>query len=109
MDFTYSAEEVVRLQNNRDGYLRSIGTDAEIVALKTEIAHLKNELERQAHYFNGELTRQRAERDAALADRDVHRRYMQALSSGMLWRMSWPLRALVRLYRRVRGSRGQDG
>ena len=102
VDTAYSADQVQRLHDNRDGYLRSVGTDAEIAAHRLEIAHLKAELKRQAEYFNGELDKERLERDAAIADRDLHRDVMQRLWSSTLWRISWPLRALARLYRNAR-------
>lgn len=101
-DLVYTDDQMQRLHDNFAGYLQSTGADAEIAAHRFEIAYLKAELKRQAEYFKGELDKEQLERDAAIADRDLHRQFMQKLSSSWLWRMSWPLRALARLYRNAR-------
>lgn len=106
---SYSADEVQRLHDNRAGYLRSVGTDSEIATERATIAYLKNELESQATYFGGELAKARAETASAIADKDVHRQFMQRLSSSVLWRMSWPLRALAKRYQKTRNRSGGPG
>lgn len=104
----YSADQVQRLHDNRDGYLKSVGTDAEIEAQRLEIEFLKRELEQQGAYFKGELSKARVETELAIADRDVHRQFMHRLSSSLLWRMSWPLRAVARFFRNAK-SRDRRG
>ena len=90
-NISYSADQVQRLHDNREGYLRSIGTDAAIAAYRSEVAYLK-----------AELNKARVETETAIADKEVHRQFMQKLSSSRLWRMSWPLRAMARLYRKAK-------
>jgi len=91
----YSSDEVKRLHENFIGYIKSVNADAEKAARRKEITFLKGELERQASYFNEELQKARLETELAIADRDMHRQFMHRLSSSILWRMSWPLRALI--------------
>jgi hypothetical protein len=97
-NLVYSDDQVQRLHDNFAGYLQSTGTDAEIAAHRFEITYLK-----------GELDKARKETQSALADRDLHRQFMQKLSSSWLWRMSWPLRAIARLYRNARSRPRQQG
>lgn len=95
-DLVYSDEQVQRLYDNRAGYLESTGIDHEIAAHRFEIAYLK-----------GELDKARMETRSAIADRDLHRQFMQKLSSSWLWRMSWPLRAAARHFRNAKGRHRQ--
>lgn len=91
---TYSGDEVQRLHNNFIGYLKKFNADFDIAEHRKEIAYLK-----------GELDKARKETESAILDRDMHREFIQRLSSSTLWRMSWPLRALVRLWKdKWRGS-----
>ena len=83
----YSADQVQRLHDNFMGYLKRINADFEIGEHRKEIAYLK-----------GELDKARMETQSMIADRDLHRQFMQRLSSSTLWRMSWPLRALIKLW-----------
>lgn len=107
VDMTYSADQVQRLHDNYIGYLHSAGSEAEIAAHRSEIAYLKAELKRQDEYFVGELDKEKRERDAVISDRDLHREAMQRLWSSPLWRLSWPLRAMAKLYGNRRNRRGQ--
>ena len=89
-NLVYSGNQVQRLHDNHIGYLQSTGIDHEIAAHRFEIEYLK-----------GELEKARMETRSALVDRDLHRQFIQKLSSSWLWRMSWPLRALIRLFRKT--------
>lgn len=95
-NLVYSDDQMQRLHDNFAGYLQSTGADVEIAAHRFEIAYLK-----------GELDKARTETQSAIADRDLHRQFMQKLSSSWLWRMSWPLRAVARLLRTARNRHRQ--
>lgn len=84
---TYSGDQVRRLHDNFMGYLRKINADFDIAEHRQEIAYLK-----------GELDKARKETESAILDRDIHRQFMQRLSSSALWRMSWPLRAAIKFW-----------
>ena len=59
----YSARQVQQLHENFAGYIKSVNADFEIAAHRKEIAYLKGELERQGHYFDGELNKARTEKE----------------------------------------------
>src|SRR5262249_15667405 len=83
---SYSGDQVRRLHENFVGYIKSINAPSVICERQKEIA-----------YLAGELEKAQTEMESALLDRDNHRRFMQRLTSNTLWRMSWPLRALIGL------------
>ena len=84
---TYSEDQVQRLHDNFAGYLKKIAADFNIAEHRKEIA-----------YLNEELEKARRETESAILDRDIHREFIQRLSSSTLWRMSGPLRALTKIW-----------
>jgi hypothetical protein len=99
---TYSGDQVQRLHNNFMGYLKKANADFELAEHRKEIAYLKSELVRQEKYFMGEFDKARTEKEFAIADRDLHREAMQEVTrtvyASPLWRMSRPLRALIKFF-----------
>lgn len=80
-NLVYSADQVRRLEDNYVGNLQSATAEAQAASYRLEIARLK-----------GEVDQALIDMRSAIAERDVYR---------TLWRLSWPLHSVARLFRKA--------